>query len=104
MIDIGILEVFLLGDGKHLIAVGGGQELSLLIEKLEGVPLTRIVRGCDDNTTCCPTHGDSELGGRSSSQTYVEHIITHAHQGTTYYILDHLARDAGIAAHYDSIA
>ena len=28
MIDIGILEVFLLGDGKHLIAIGGCQELS----------------------------------------------------------------------------
>jgi phosphomannomutase len=43
------------------------------------------------------------IGGGSSSQTDVQHIVAHTHEGSTNHILYHLARDARITAYNDGI-
>ena len=103
MIYICIIEVFLLSDVQHLVTVSCSKELTLLVEELEGIPLAWIVRSCDDDTAGCTTHGNSKFGGRSSSQTDVQHIVAHTHESSTNHILYHLARDARITAYNDGI-
>ena len=104
VVNISILEVFLLCDAQHLITVSCCKELTLLVEKLEGVPLAWVVRSSDDDTASRTTHGNSQLGGRSSSQADVQHIVAHTHQGATNHILHHLARDTCITTYYDGVA
>ena len=43
LVDVGIVEVFLLGQVEHLLAFGGIEELALAVEQLQGIPLTGIV-------------------------------------------------------------
>ena len=55
-IDVGIVEVFLLGDAQHLVAVVLGEELAFAVEQLQCVPLTRVVTCCYDDAAegACP--------------------------------------------------
>ena len=103
MIHIRIFEVFLLSDAQHLVTISSSKELTLLVEEFEGIPLAWVVRSSDDDTAGCTTHGNSKFGGRSSSQTDVQHIVAHTHEGSTNHILYHLARDACITAYNDGI-
>ena len=103
MIHIRIVEVFLLCDTQHLVTISCCEELTLLVEELEGIPLAWVVRSCDDDTAGGTTHGNSKFSGRSSSQTDVQHIVAHTHEGSTNHILYHLARDARITAYNDGI-
>ena len=103
-IYISILEVFLLCNAQYLATIGCSKELTLLVEKLESIPLAWVMRSCDDDTTGSTTHGYSQLCSRSSSQTDVQYIVTHTHQSSTNYILYHLARDTCITANHDGVA
>src|SRR5574344_1913218 len=80
MIYIGIFKIFLLSNTQHLITISSSQELTLLVKKFKSIPLTRIMRSGDDDTTGCTTHSNSKFGSRSSSQTDVKHIVAHTHQ------------------------
>ena len=104
IVNLRILEIFLLCDSQHLVTIVLGQKLAFLIQQLQGVPLAWIVRSCDDDTASRTTHGNSQLSGRSCGKTDVEHVIAHAHQGTTNHVLHHLARDTCITTHHDGVA
>lgn len=54
MIHIRIVEVFLLCDTQHLVTISCCEELTLLVEELEGIPLAWVVRSCDDDTAGAP--------------------------------------------------
>ena len=91
MINIGILEIFTLGNSENLCAIGRCQEFTLAIKQLQSVPLTRVM-GCGDNDTAVgSTHANSQFGSWCGSKSDVQHIIAHTHQSTTYNVLHHLA-------------
>ena len=50
MIDVGIVEILTLGNGKHFGTIGSRKKLSLAVEQLQGIPLTGVMRGGDDDT------------------------------------------------------
>ena len=43
LINLSILEIFLLSNSQHLSTVSSSQELSLTIEQLQGIPLAWIM-------------------------------------------------------------
>ena len=104
MIDIGIVEVFFFSNRQHLITVVFRQEFALLIQQFQRIPVAWIVARRDDNATGCLRHAHSQLGCRRGSQADVDYIIAHSHQCTTYNILYHFARNAGIATYNNRIA
>ena len=50
MINIGICKLFLIGQFKNAIAIGGTEELTFTVEQLECVPMARIVASSKDDT------------------------------------------------------
>ena len=104
VIYVCILEVFCFGDAEHLVSLGLVEEFALLVEKLQRVPHTGVMAGGDDNAAACTLHGHSNLGGGGRGQTDVDHIETHAHQGSAHHILDHLTTDTCITTHHYLVA
>ena len=104
VVHIGIREILCLGNAQHLVALLGVQELALLVEQLQCVPLSRVVTGGDDDASGSALHGDGYFGGRRRGQADVHHIESHAHERAAHHVLDHLARDACIAAHDNPVA
>ena len=80
------------------------EELALLVEELEGIPLARVMAGCKDNTATCLRHGYCYLCGRSGGQADVYHVKAHTLQRAAYYHVDHVAGDTGITPKDDGIA
>ncbi len=103
MVHIGIVECLLGSDVEHGIAVVLGEELALMVEQLEGIPLTGVVAGGDDDATCRLTHADGKLGSGGSGKSDVEHIVAHPHQSAADYVAHHVARDARIASYDDVV-
>ena len=104
VVHVGEGEVAVVGQAHHLRGFCGGQELALLVEELEGVPLAGVMAGGDDDTAAGTLHGDGELGGRRGGQTDVEHVEAHTHQRTADHVRHHLARDTCVAAYDDFTA
>ena len=104
MIDISIVEVLLLCHGEHGVAVVLGEELALVVEQLERVPLARVVAGGDDDATCRMAHADGQFGGRGRGKPDIEHVIAHSYQCAADHQSDHVARDARVAAYHDTVA
>ena len=62
-IDIGIVEVFGFGNLQHLVAFSGVEEFALLVEEFEGVPMTGVVAGGDDDAATGAFHRYRNFGG-----------------------------------------
>ena len=103
MLDVGIFEVFTVGNGEHFVAVGSCQELSFGIEQLQRIPLSGVVRGCDDDAAVGTAHPDGQLGGGSCGIADVENIVTHAHQRTADDLTNHGSGDTSVSSDNDFI-
>ena len=103
MVHISILEILSLSNGQHFITLLFVQELTLAVEQFQGVPLTGVMTGSDDDAAIGTTHAYSQLGGRRSGQSDIDHIKAVAHQCSAHHVLHHLARDAGITTHHDGL-
>ena len=101
MVYICIIEILAGCNVEHLCTFGCRQELALVIEQFEGIPLAGIVGSGDDDATVGSCHADGQFSGRGGGIADVDDIEAHAHQGAAYHILDHLARNASVAAHDD---
>ena len=91
MVHIGIFKRLFLGQAQHLVAFFLVEELALAIEQLQGIPLTRIMRGGDDDAAVGTAHTNGQLGGGSGSQSDVDNVVAIAHQGSANHVLHHLA-------------
>ena len=100
VVDLSILEVFLLSDSQYLSTIGSCQELAFAVQQFQRIPLTRIVRSGNDNTTIGTTHANGQLGGRRRSITDVQHVKAHAYKGTTNHVTHHVTRKTTIAANH----
>ena len=91
LINFGIIKILGLGQTEHLGAIGCCKELTLAVEQLQGIPLTGIMRGGNDNTTIGTCHTYSQLGGWCSGITNIDDVVAHTHQGSNYYVTNHQA-------------
>ena len=91
MVHVSILEVLTFCNGKHDGTISSCQELTLTVQQFQGIPLTGIMRGRNDDTAICTRHPYSEFCRRRGGKTNVNHIIAHSHQCSAYHVLHHLA-------------
>ena len=103
-VNVSILKILSCSDVEHLVAVVLRQELTLLVEQLERIPVAGVVAGGDDDTTCSTTPLHGELCGRRSGQADVHHIVANTHERTTDHVLHHLTRDTCVASNHDLVA
>ena len=90
-IYIGECKVLLLSTLKDRSAFLSVKELSLLIKKLEGIPLLRIMGSCEDDTSVSIFKHYSHLCGRSRSKACLHNIDTACYEGTAHKLLYHIA-------------
>ena len=62
-VHVGILKVAAVGKAHHLRGFGGGEELTLLVEEFQGVPLAGVMAGGDDDAAASLFHRDGQFGG-----------------------------------------
>ena len=103
MIHIGAVEIFGFGKPEHLLALGVGQELAVVIEQLQRIPLLGVVRGSDDDAATGFLAHYSQFGGRRCGQPDVDNVEAHAREGAHHQVEHHPARHTGVAAHHDNI-
>jgi len=97
------IELALLGAVQDGLALCGGKELSVLVQKLEGVPLARVVGCSEDDASVRSGETDCQLGGRSGCEAAFHHVHATGYQRSAYKIFDHYAADTGVTAYYDLI-
>ena len=90
-INICKVEVSGLGAVQNCLAFSGIEELALLIEELEGIPLPRVVGGCENDPAVSFRKNDCHFCRRCGSQTRLDDIHTAGCNGAANQILDHLA-------------
>ena len=97
LVNLSIIKILLLGNLKHALSISSRQEFALAVEQFQCIPLTRIMRCRNDNTTIGTTHADSQFCGRCTGITNIKYIKAHAHQCATNHIAYHRTRDTTIA-------
>ena len=97
--DFPEIEVLGFGGGQYGLALGVGEELALVAEQLEGIPLHRIVAGGDDDAAVGLLADYGNLCGRSGRHADVDNLNTACHQSVADQAVYHGAGDAGVAAH-----
>ena len=106
IINGGVVVTLLFGHCQHLLALGIVEELAALVEQLQGVPLSGVVRCGDDDAAVglVRNHGHLRAGG--CAEPYVDDIDTCAEERALHKVFDHRAREAGIATnnHGDAFA
>ena len=101
VVNIGILEVLLLGNLQHLSTVLRGEELALAVQQLQRIPLARIMRSRDDDAAVSAKRLHGKLRRGRSGEPDVHDIVAHTHDGSAHHIVDHNARDASITPDND---
>ena len=91
MVNIGIVKVLGFGQTQHFFTLGIGQELAVVVEQLERIPLLGIMGSGDDDTATSVLAHDSQFGGRRSGQTDIHDIKAHARECTHNSVEDHAA-------------
>ena len=99
-IHIAVLEPLAVGYLNQFRTLGGIEELPVLIEQLEGIPLLGIVRSRQDDTSVGLLEDHGHLHSRSGGQTGVDHVYAAGSQGSADYLVHHGARDTGITSHH----
>ena len=103
VVNVGIVEVFGLGNLQYLLALDLVEELTLAVEQLQRVPLARVMAGGDDDATVGlePTYGKFGSGGGGEAD--VDNVVAHADKGAANNAAHHFTRDACVAADDDAI-
>lgn len=98
VVDICGLVILLLGNGEHLSPLLSGEELTLIVEEFEGVPLLWVVAGCDDYSSVRVLGSYGYLGCRRRGEVDIDDIGSHSEEDTRNDVANHLAGDAGVAS------
>ena len=89
VVHIGIIKILGLGQPQDFLALGIGEEFTIVIEELERIPLLGIVRCGDDDTAAGLFAHHGQLGRGSGGQTDVHDIKAHARECTHHRIEYH---------------
>ena len=98
LVYVGIVEIFLFCYVEHGSTVFCSEKFALVVQQFQCVPLARIVRSGDDDTTIGTLHTHGKLGGRGGCQTDIYDIGTNTHKCAAHNVLHHFARNACVAS------
>ena len=98
-----ILKGFGLRNAQHFVAFLLVEELTLLVQQLQGVPLLGVMRSGQDDAAAGAFHGHGQFGSRSGGKVDVHHIPAHTHQGTDHHVLHHFSGKAGVTSYHNFI-
>ena len=103
---VDLREGELLGGGEVQdgLAFHGGEELALVVQELEGVPLARVVAGGQDDAAVGLREEDGHFRGGRGGEAALDDIDTAAHEGSDDELLHHVARQTGVLADDDLVA
>ena len=102
-VNRGEIKVLDLGQSQHFLALGIGQEFTVMVKKFERIPLLGIVRCGDNDATTSVFAHHSKFGSGRGGQSDVHHVKPHSHECAHNGIEHHAARQAGVASHNDNI-
>ena len=89
---------------QHFLSLGIIEKFATFVQKLEGIPLARVVRCGQDKTSACFFTCHGKLCCRSGSKIYVDHIKAHSHKRAYYQVAHHFSGYACVAAYDNSAA
>ena len=98
------IEVFCLCASKNGSTFSRIEELTLLVEKLEGVPLLRVVRSCEDDTSVCLFEYNRHFCSRSRAKASLHYIHSASDEGTADELLYHIAGKTCVLSYNNLIA
>ena len=104
MVNVSIVEIFVISNCQYFVSCSLVEEFTLVVEKLQSIPLTRIVACGDDDTAVGIAHCNSKFGGWCGCKTDVNNIIAHAHEGSANDVANHLTADASVATNNNLVA
>ena len=94
----GIVDLPTIDQLQDGIAISGGDELALLVEEFQGVPVFRVMAGGDDDARAGIFHRHRHLNGGRGRKPQVHDLDAQPHEGRSDQLADHRARDAAVAA------
>ena len=94
--DRRIFDGAALEQGQEGVAVGLRDELALVVEQLQGIPLARIVAGCQDDPPAGPFFRNGHFDRRRGRQPQVDDRDAQCAQGIDHQVADDLSRNAGV--------
>ena len=100
-INRGVVECLLLGQREDAFALGVIEELTVLVEQLERIPLLGVMRGGDNDAAVGLVCNYCHLGARGGAESDVDDVGAASHECAFDDVVDHGARDAGVAADND---
>lgn len=101
VVDFCETDFVALCQSEHLVAFGCVDELALLVEELECVPMAGVVAGCDDDAAIGLVLYYRHFGGRGGGEACFDNIDAHALKGSYYKTVDHGAGKTGVASYYE---
>ena len=87
-------------DGLSLSRI---KEFAFLVEKLEGVPLTGVVRCGEDDAAVRFRENDRHLRGGSGGVAGLDHVNAASYEGAADKLLHHLPAQAGVLSYHDLV-
>ena len=103
VVDLGEGELLGGGEVQDGLAFHRGEELALVVQELEGVPLARVVAGGQDDAAVGLREQDGHLGGRGGGEAALDDVDAAAHQGAHDELFHHVARQPGVFAYDDFV-
>ena len=103
MVHIGIVKVLGFGKTQHFLALGIGEEFTVVIEKFKGIPLLGVVRCRDDDASACVLTDDCQFGRGRGGEADVDHVKAHAHERSNHRVEHHASRQACITPDDDDV-
>ena len=91
VLDVRVTELPGCGNLLQLAAVLAREELALVVQELEGVPLAWIVGGGDDDAAVGVMMQHGHLRGRGGGEPGVDDIGPHSLEGAAHQAADHIA-------------
>ena len=99
--EIEIVRIGALKDGCPFCCI---QKFPFLIQQLQGIPLFRIMRSCQDDSSVRLLENHCHLCGRSRRKTGLDYIHSTSYEASAYKLLHHFSRDSGILADNDLVS
>ena len=99
LIYLGKAEVLFFGEVQHGLPFNCGKELAFVVKELEGVPLTGVMAGGDDDAAIGLGKEDGHFRGGGAGEAAFDNVDAAADERAHHQLLYHVTRHAGILAH-----
>ncbi len=102
-VNFRILVIAAFSQTQNLFSLGIIKKFTILIQKLQSVPLCRIVACRQYYSSAGIFFNHGNFSSRRCGQSNVNHIKSHRHESAAYQLAYHRAGNTRITSYYDSI-